>query len=52
MSKSKVGNVDLKGGNKKVSVKKKTCQGAGIFTKYAHNKNSKLYKKKYRGQGR
>jgi len=52
MSKSKVGNTDLKGGNKKGSTKKKTRQGAGIFTKCAHNKNSKLYKKKYRGQGR
>lgn len=33
-------------------VKKKTRQGKGTFTKWATHKNSKLYKKKYRGQGR
>ncbi len=52
MSKSKVGNADLKGGNKKGSTKKKTRQGMGTFTKWSSHKNSKLYKKKYRGQGR
>jgi len=31
--------------------KKKTSQGAGKFTKYANNKRSKLYRKRYRGQG-
>ncbi len=31
---------------------KKTRQGCGRWTKFPHNKRSKLYKKKYRGQGR
>lgn len=31
---------------------KKTRQGRSCNTKYALHKNSKLYKKKYRGQGR
>jgi hypothetical protein len=31
---------------------KKTRQGCSIYTKYATHKTSKLYKKKYRGQGR
>ena len=31
---------------------KKTSQGNGRWTKYPHNKRSKLYKKKYRGQGK
>ncbi len=44
-------NIDNKPG-KKYSVKKKTRQGSGTFTKWATHKRSKLYKKKYRGQGR
>ena len=31
--------------------KKRTSQGAGKFTKRVNNKRSKLYRKKYRGQG-
>ena len=31
---------------------KKTRQGRSCNTKYATHKKSKLYKKKYRGQGR
>lgn len=31
---------------------KKTRQGRSCNTKFPHNKKSKLYKKKYRGQGR
>ena len=31
---------------------KKTSQGNGRWTKFTHNKRSKLYKKKYRGQGK
>ncbi len=31
---------------------KKTSQGNSRWTKFPHNKKSKLYKKKYRGQGR
>jgi hypothetical protein len=31
---------------------KKTRQGRSCNTKYATHKHSKLYKKKYRGQGR
>lgn len=31
---------------------KKTRQGNGKFSKYAHNKKSKLYKKRYKGQGK
>ena len=31
---------------------KKTRQGRSCNTKYALHKNSKLYKKKYRGQGK
>jgi len=31
---------------------KKTYQGNGKWTKFPHNKRSKLYKKKYRGQGK
>ena len=31
---------------------KKTSQGASRWTKFPHNKRSKLYKKKYRGQGK
>ena len=31
---------------------KKTRQGNSCNTKYALHKNSKLYKKRYRGQGR
>jgi hypothetical protein len=31
---------------------KRTRQGRSCNTKYASHKNSKLYKKKYRGQGR
>tara|TARA_R110000851_G_scaffold163141_1_gene306945 strand:+ start:27 stop:167 length:141 start_codon:yes stop_codon:yes gene_type:complete len=36
----------------KTGTNKKTRQGNGKFTKKAHNKRSKLYKKQYRGQGR
>ena len=52
MAKSKVGNIEYKAGSKKAAIKKKTRQGLGTFTKWASHKNSKLYKKKYRGQGR
>jgi len=40
--------------NKKVSrlSYKKTYQGCGKWTKFPSNKRSKLYKKKYRGQGK
>ena len=40
--------------NKKISrlSYKKTYQGSGKWTKFPHNKRSKLYKKKYRGQGK
>jgi|TARA_R110000824_G_scaffold62527_4_gene165507 hypothetical protein len=31
---------------------KKTYQGTGKWTKFPHNKRSKLYKKQYRGQGK
>ena len=31
---------------------KKTSQGNGRWTKFPHNKRSKLYKKKSRGQGK
>lgn len=31
---------------------KKTTQGRSVNTKYYSNKRSKLYKKRYRGQGR
>tara|TARA_Y100000593_G_scaffold34456_1_gene67715 strand:- start:162 stop:299 length:138 start_codon:yes stop_codon:yes gene_type:complete len=31
---------------------KKTSQGRGRWSKYPHNKKSKLYRKKYRGQGK
>tara|TARA_R110000824_G_scaffold244887_3_gene433890 strand:+ start:1582 stop:1722 length:141 start_codon:yes stop_codon:yes gene_type:complete len=36
----------------KTTTNKKTRQGDGKFTKRAHNKRSKLYKKQYRGQGK
>lgn len=36
----------------KKAIKKKTSQGMSPRTKYPSNKTSKLYKKKYRGQGR
>jgi len=39
--------------NKKSDGKrKKTSQGNGRFTKFPHSKASKLYKKKYKGQGK
>lgn len=38
--------------NKIVSKPKKTRQGSSTNTKNATHKGSKLYKKKYRGQGR
>ena len=38
--------------SKSVAPRKKTRQGDGKFTKTFHNKNSKQYKKRYRGQGR
>jgi hypothetical protein len=37
--------------SKKVN-KKKTGQGNGTFSKKYHNKRSKGYKKRYRGQGK
>lgn len=49
---AKVGIHDLKPGGKRSGTKKKTKQGLGTFTKWPHNKKSKLYRKKYRGQGR
>ncbi len=49
---ARVGGADNRPGNKKYAVKKKTRQGSGTFTKWATHKGSKLYKKKYRGQGR
>jgi len=33
-------------------IKKKTRQGSGTFSKFTPHKRSKLYKKKYRGQGK
>ena len=41
-----------KGESKAAFTSKKTRQGDGRWTKYPHNKRSKLYKKKYRGQGK
>lgn len=41
-----------KNGKKGHSRPKKTRQGCSCNTKYASHKKSKLYKKKYRGQGR
>ena len=38
--------------SKSSAPKKKTKQGDGKLTKTFHNKNSRQYKKKYRGQGR
>ena len=34
------------------TTKKKARQGNGTFTKWCANKRSKLYRKKYRSQGR
>lgn len=34
------------------TIKKKTSIGNGTFTKFSKNKGSKLYRKKYRGQGK
>jgi len=36
----------------KITTNKKTRQGNGKFTKRPHNKRSRLYKKRYRGQGK
>lgn len=41
-----------KNGKKGYTKPKKTRQGRSCNTKYATHKKSKLYKKKYRGQGR
>ena len=41
-----------KNGKKAYNKSKKTRQGCSCNTKYASHKKSKLYKKKYRGQGR
>ena len=41
-----------KGVNRLAFTSKKTRQGSGRWTKITHNKRSKLYKKKYRGQGK
>lgn len=49
---AKVGIHDLKPGGKRTGTKKKSRQGKGTFTKWSSHKNSKLYKKKYRGQGK
>ena len=49
---AKGGIHDLKPGGKSRAVRKKSRQGKGTFTKWYSNKRSKLYKKKYRGQGR
>ena len=38
--------------NNSAFTSKKTSQGNGQWTKFPHNKRSKLYKKKYRGQGK
>lgn len=47
MSRSSIGT------NKSTKATRKvTRQGNGTFTKKYHNKNSKLYKKRYRGQGK
>lgn len=49
---ARVGIAVNKPGGKNHAIKKKTRQGSGTFTKYATHKTSKLYRKKYRGQGR
>jgi len=41
-----------KNGKKGHTKPKRTRQGRSCNTKYATHKHSKLYKKKYRGQGR
>jgi hypothetical protein len=49
---AKIGEKTIKPGGKRGSIKKKTKQGNGTFSKKFHNKNSKNYRKVYRGQGK